>query len=133
MSTISVSEVKQLFEKLCPDQTLRLRSLSLFAEAIKHAHHYAPDAWVVLARANRKNTRLTVGHISPFGNGPAGVWLALDLRALEASPEAEMLLDDAQSWQWSPNPSGFKRIPYQSGRYSLGTDPSEKLLPILRN
>ena len=44
MKTLCVSEVKQRFEKLCPEPTLCLRYLRLFAEAIRHAHQHAPDA-----------------------------------------------------------------------------------------
>ena len=136
MSTLSVSEVKQRFEKLCPERTLRLRYLRLFAEAIEHAHHHAPDAWavVVLPTSSKREIRLTVGNFVVFAvAGKRGkLWLPLDLKELKASPRSEMLLNDARSWEQDPDYPEFKRIRSQNGFYSLGADPSEKLLPILR-
>lgn len=136
MSTLSVSEVKQRFEKLCPERTLRLRYLRLFAEAIKHAHQHAPDEWavVVVSKGSKREIRLTVGIFVVFAvAGKRGkLWLALDLKELKASPRSEMLLNDAQSWERDPDYPEFKRIRSQNGFYSLGADPSVELLPTLR-
>lgn len=66
MPTKSLPEIRQLFEKLLPDQTLHLRCLSLFAKSIRYAHCYAPNEWVVVVPSNRVEVRLTVGHLVTF-------------------------------------------------------------------
>ncbi len=132
MPTKSVAEIRQLLEKLYPERTLRLRCLSLFAESIKHAHSHAPDNWVVVVPSNQSRIRLTVGHLVPFTLERGKVWMALDLEALEELPQAMMLLNEAQGWQWQTGLySEYKPVPSRNGYYFPDADPSEKLFPTV--
>ena len=138
MPTRSVLEIKQLFEKICPEPTLRLRCLSLFAERIKHAHRYAPDEWVVVALSNHRAVWLTVGNLVTFEVRRQRrwkrerLWMALDLKELQATPQSEMLLNDTPSWQWKTGDySEYKRVKSRNGYYFPNADLSEKLLPVI--
>ena len=132
MATKSLSEIRKLFEKFFPEQTLRLRCLSLLSESIESAHHYAPDEWVVVVPSNRTRIRLTVGHLVTFEVAHEKVWVALDLKELEATPQAVMLLNEARSWQWETGRySEFKLVPARNGYYFPDADLSEELLPII--
>ena len=135
MSAKSLSEIKQLFEKLFPEQTPRLRCLSLFAESITYAHHHAPDEWVVRLHphTNRSEIRLIVGGLISIQVWRGKVWIALDAKELEATPQSVLFLNKAQSWQWdAENHSVFKHIPSRSGYYFPDKSPLEELWPVVR-
>ncbi len=128
----SVLEIKQLFEKLCPEQTARATAISLFAESIEHAHKCAPDEWVVVFRSSRPEIRLTVGHLVTFAVEPQKLWISVDLKQLEMSPELMDILNQAQSWQWKTGRyEYFKLVPARNGYYFPDIDSSKELLPVI--
>lgn len=136
MSTKSLSEIRQLFEKFFPEQTLRLCCLSLFADSIRQAHNYAPDEWVVRLHphSNQSEVRLIVGHRTVIQVWHGKVWIALDAKELEeAMLQSAMLLDEAKSWQWEAKDDlVFKYPPARSGYYFPDKDPSREIWSVVR-
>ena len=132
MTTKSLPEIRQLFEKIFPDQTLRLRCLSLFAESIKHAHCHAPDEWVVRyhPQTGTKGICLLVGSRTVFKLLKKKIWMALDRKQLEETTQDVVLLNKSVIWQWD----GGYTTPFltKNGYYFFYEDPSEELLPIVR-
>ena len=134
MSTKPLSEIRQLFEKLFPEQTLRLRCLSLLAETIRSAHHYAPDEWIVRYHPHRQieGFRLMVGNLAIFDIERKRIWIALDREMLEAKPQYEKLLKNEEGWQWkNGDRSSLKKAQSRNGYYILDKDPSEKLFSVV--
>jgi len=132
MPTKSLSEIKQLFQKLFPERTLSLRCLSLLADRVRNAHAHAPDEWVVVSPSNQAKIRLTVGHLVPFELVRGKIWMALDLEQLETTEQYTVNLNEARSWQWeTKDPRFFKLVPSRNGYYFPDADPSEQLLPLI--
>ncbi len=134
MPTKSLSEIRQLFEKLFPDQTLRLRCLSLLAKSIKYAHHHAPDEWIVRYHPHRQieGFRLIVGNLAIFDIERKRIWMALDREILEAKPQDEKLLKNKEGWQWKiGDRSNSKKAQSRNGYYIPDKDPSEKLFALV--
>lgn len=134
MPTKSLPEIRQLFEKLFPDQTSRLHCLSLLAKSIKHAHHHAPDEWIVRCHPHRQieGFRLMVGNLAIFDIERQRIWLALDREMLETKPHYEKLLESEEGWQWKSGArSRLKKVQSRNGYYIPDKDPSEKLLSVV--
>lgn len=134
MATKSLSEIEQLFEKLFPEETSRLRCLSLFAESIKHANYYASDEWIVRYHPHRQieGFRLIVGNLAIFDIERKRIWMALDREMLEAKPQYEKLLKNEEGWQWKiGNRSSSKKAQSRNGYYIPDKDPSEKLFALV--
>ena len=128
----SLSEIRQLFKILYPEQNVRERCLSLLAESIKNAHDHAPDEWVVVVPSNRVEVRLTVGHLVTFAPGRGKIWMALDLQQLEIIGRYRDILDKERSWQWKIKDYQFFKLVLSRNEYYLpDADPSAKLLPII--
>ncbi len=102
MPTKSLSEIRQLFEKIFPNQTLRLRCLSLFVESIKYANCHAPDEWVVRyhPQTGTKGICLLVGSRTVFKLLKKKIWMALDRKQLEETTQDVVLLNKSVIWQW---------------------------------
>ena len=134
MATKSLPEIRQLFEKLFPKRTLRLRWLSLLADHIRIAQAHVPDNWIVRLHSNRDGIRLIVGDLVPFEIGCGKVWMALDREQLDETPQGTVSLNSEQSWQWETKDYPvYKYVPSRNGYYFPNADPSEKLLPIIWN
>lgn len=134
MSAKSLSEIRQLVEKLFPNKTLRLRWVSLLADCIRNAHAHAPDEWVVRCHphSNRDGIRLIVGSLVTFEIEHGKIWMALDRERLEGTPQNTVNLDAGQSWQWETKDCPvYKLVKSRNGYYFPNEDPSEKLLPII--
>lgn len=134
MVTKSLLEIKQLFEKLFPERTLRLRWLSRLADHIRSAQEYVPDNWIVRLHphSNRDGICLIVGDLAPFKITRGKVWMALDQEQLDETFRGTVNLNSEQSWEWETKDCPvYKYVPSRNGYYSPNADPSEKLLPVI--
>lgn len=134
MATKSLSEIRQLFKILYPQQNLRERCLSLLAGSIKSSHHYAPDEWIVRCHPHRhiEGFRLMVGNLAILDIERKRIWIALDREMLEAKPQYEKLLKNEEGWQWkNGDRSCLKEVQSQNGYYILEKDPSAKLCSVV--
>ena len=134
MATKSLSEIKQLFEKLFPERTLRLRWLSLLADHIRSAQAYVPDNWIVRLHPhpNRDGICLIVGDLVPFKITRGKIWMALDQEQLDETFRGTVSLNSEQSWRWETKDCPvYKYVPSRNGYYFPNADPSEKLLPVI--
>lgn len=130
----SLSEIRQFFKILYPEQNVRERCLSLLAESIKNAHHYAPDEWIIRYHPHRQieGFRLMVGNLAIFDIEQKRIWMPLDAELLDATSQYEKLLDKEEGWQWKAGyRSVLKKVLSRNGYYMPDKDPSEKLFSVV--
>lgn len=101
MAFNEIEQVSQLVESIIPDKELRHKCLCIFADSIEKLNEIKPALWGV--QCNDKKipaVRLYAGNYVVLTIEKDCVWLPLDKKNLEKSPEIGKNIEALPVWEW---------------------------------
>lgn len=129
MALSSEGEAEQLILSVLPEEDIRQKCLTVFAEAIAEANIYGRDRWAV--RYTSSKVRLYVGHpiICTLENGR--IWMAIDKGLLETT-RRQSLLERSGDWEWDVDVyPEYTSISSRNGFY-LPSEKHVEVWPVIR-
>lgn len=124
-SNVDVAAVRQLFERILPDASCRVRVAEVLANAIALADQIGANRWATTI-GNQRHIRLNVGLYVVAEVGKNYLWLAVDSSVLD--PSALPRLEQIHKWS---NPF-YKSFPTAMGGY-VRCHEFDEVLPLLQN
>lgn len=115
------TQAERVVTSLIPDAEVRKRCLSVFLDAMIEASRHGANKWGAYYIDDR--VRLLVGSLIVLTIHREGVWLALDHRSLDESPELRRLLELSQDWVWDTGEySEYSAVLSRNGYYTPSRD-----------